>query len=41
MSFNEGRGFTPGDTPPGARCHTPDCTPFNEGRGFTPGDTPP
>ena len=38
-TFNEGRGFTPGDTTR-SLCST-GTTPsaFNEGRGFTPGDT--
>ena len=36
--FNEGRGFTPGDTP-AARSLTGLLRVFNEGRGFTPGDT--
>ena len=41
MAFNEGRGFTPGDT---CRCeqgHPLQLDAFNEGRGFTPGDTVP
>ena len=38
QSFNEGRGFTPGDT--GTATTTADSKrAFNEGRGFTPGDT--
>ena len=40
-SFNEGRGFTPGDTSTTViMCDsTLRIAPFNEGRGFTPGDT--
>ena len=38
-TFNEGRGFTPGDTGAVTSLPAPHESPFNEGRGFTPGDT--
>ena len=38
-SFNEGRGFTPGDTIALVSSRLGRTRSFNEGRGFTPGDT--
>ncbi len=39
-TFNESRGFTPGNTRSGVQ-HRRRPAPFNESRGFTPGNTPP